>query len=254
MGRKDVSSLRIISTVPSITELLHDLGCEDEVVGITKFCVHPDHWFRTKTRIGGTKTLHLEKIRTLSPELIICNKEENVKEQIEALSAFSKIFVSDIKTLEDNLQLIPELGSLCHKRMTAIRIEKELQSTINSIKSLTETTAAYLIWQDPYMTVGHDTYIHNFMNQCGLKNVFSDKARYPQTSLDELKWLRPELILLSSEPFPFKAKHAEYISDALPDSKVVCVDGEVFSWYGTRLIKKIDYLNELLASFELNPS
>jgi len=237
---------RIISTVPSQTELLADLGLDEEVVGITKFCVHPDTWYKSKTRIGGTKTLDLQKIKALSPDLIIANKEENVKEQILELADNCEVYVSDIKSPKDNLQLIKDLGEATGTRMTALRLATELRQSLESLKAMDEKSAAYLIWKDPYMSVGNDTYIHAMMQHCGLSNCFSEQTRYPTTSIEQLKTINPDLILLSSEPYPFKEKHMEALSKELPDSKIFLVDGEVFSWYGTRLIKKADYLRDLL--------
>jgi len=238
--------MRIISTVPSQTELLADLGLQAEVIGITKFCIHPQSWFKTKTRIGGTKTLNLELIKQLQPDLIIANKEENVKEQITALGRHCEVFVSDVKTTTDNLKLIPTLGQLTGTRMTAIRLAQKLSAALESIQQVHSKTAAYLIWKDPYMTVGHDTYIHDMLNKCGLRNVFHYQTRYPTTTINALKDKAPELILLSSEPYPFKQEHLQELQSMLPESHIVLVDGEIFSWYGTRLSKKLDELNLLL--------
>lgn len=242
--------MRIISTVPSITELLSDLGLENEVVGITKFCVHPHNWYRSKPRIGGTKTLDLAKINALSPDLIIANKEENTKEQIQALQDFTKVLVTDIKSPEDNLELITEIGQLTNKRLTAIKLRQEFQSALDNIPNPHEAIpAAYLIWKNPYMTIGTDTYIHAVMKKCGLHNIYSPKTRYPETTLLELKKLQPKVILLSSEPFPFNEKHVEEFSTYIPEATITLVDGEAFSWYGTRFIKTAPYFKELISLF-----
>ncbi len=237
--------MRIISTVPSITELLADLGLEKEVVGITKFCIHPETWYRNKERIGGTKTLNLEKIAQLSPTLVIANKEENVQEQIEQIQSYCNVLVTDIKTPEDNLELITELGQLTDKRMTAVRLRTELEEKLNQLSPARSYATAYLIWQEPYMSIGHDTYIHALMEKCGFRNIFSDKSRYPQTTLEKIATLKPEVILLSSEPYPFKEKHRMKFQESFPDAQVHLVDGEAFSWYGTRLIKTAAYLQAL---------
>lgn len=239
--------MKIISVVPSITELLFDLGLDNQVIGITKFCVHPEVWFRNKTRIGGTKTLDIEKILSLEPDLVIANKEENVKEQIEALQQHTEVYVSDIKSPHDNLTLIQDLGKLTDTRMSAIRLEQELKTAIDSIIRLeSPMTCTYVIWQKPYMTVGNDTYIHSMMALCGLANSFADKTRYPEFAIEELQKDSPDVILLSSEPFPFKDSHKEFFQSQFPNSAISLADGETFSWYGSRLIKKIDYLNNLM--------
>ncbi len=225
-----------------------DLGLETEVVGITKFCVHPNDWYKNKTRIGGTKTLDVDKIRSLHPTLVIANKEENTKEQIEEIMTFCEVYVSEIKTPEDNIELIQKIGELTDKRMTALRLATELQDCLVELKSSRRMTAAYMIWKDPWMTVGRDTYIHSIMKKCGFQNLFADRNRYPETTLEELTQLSPDTILLSSEPFPFKEKHLLELREQLPASQIILVDGEAFSWYGTRLIKKIDYLKNLTSS------
>lgn len=240
--------MRIISTVPSQTELLADLGLENEVVGITKFCIHPNEWYRNKIRIGGTKTLNVDKIRSLEPTLVIANKEENTKEQIEEIMTFCEVYVSEIKTPEDNVELIHKIGELTDTRMTAVRLARELENCLMELENSYQATAAYMIWKDPWMSTGGDTYIHSIMKKCGFQNVFSHKNRYPETTLEELTQLGPDMILLSSEPFPFKEKHLLELRDQLPASKVLLVDGEAFSWYGTRLIKKIDYLKSLITN------
>lgn len=238
---------RIISTVPSQTELLYDLGLDEAVVGITKFCVHPQNWHKTKTRIGGTKTLDIEKIISLKPDLIIANKEENVKEQIEALAGYCEVYLSDIKTPVDNIQLIKDLGDKTGTRLSAIRLATKLRETISAISPIPKVlSAVYLIWREPYMTIGQDTYIHAIMQKCGLKNCFGNKSRYPETTIKNLIELQPNLVLLSSEPYPFKEKHIEEIKLHLPNSSFYLVDGEAFSWYGTRLIRSVGYLNNLL--------
>lgn len=242
--------MRIISTVPSQTELLYALGLEQAVVGITKFCVHPRKWFKSKDRIGGTKTLNIDKIRALQPDLVIANKEENVKEQIETIATFSKVYVSDVKTIEDNIQLISVIGDLTETRLSAMRLEIEMKAAYHSISYTKQLSAAYLIWKDPYMTIGADTFIHSIMSQCGFVNIFKDKSRYPETTIPELIDLSPELVMLSSEPYPFKLVDVKKLKASLPNSKITLVDGEAFSWYGTRLIKKVEYLNQL--SREIN--
>ncbi len=238
--------MRIVSTVPSITELLHDLGLNKEVIGITKFCVHPNAWFRTKERIGGTKSLNISKIKELNPTHIICNKEENVEEQIEQLRAYADIHLTDIKTPKDNLELITTLGTMTDNRMTAIKLRAQLEAVLNSLYSKTKKTALYLIWKDPYMTIGSDTYIHAIMEKIGLINIFGAETRYPQITINLLQSLKPEVVLLSSEPYPFKEEHRSEFSQLFPSAQVHLVDGEAFSWYGTRLIKKGSYLNELV--------
>ena len=241
--------MRIISTVPSITELLFDLGLEDEVVGITKFCVHPNSWYKSKPRVGGTKNLNVQKIIELNPDLIIANKEENVKDQIDQLSSHSVVKLTDIKSVDDNLKLISDIASLTNRIQEGDELIKRHKATLSKIKKPNSLRSAiYLIWEDPLMTVGGDTYINSVMELCGLDNLLGDTHRYPSLDLSKLKSLQPEVLLLSSEPYPFRDKHLAYFQSELPNTNVVLVDGEVFSWYGTRLIKKSDYLIEFMKS------
>lgn len=238
---------RIVSVVPSQTELLADLGLNDEVVGITKFCIHPESWFRSKERIGGTKKLDIEKIKALQPDLIIANKEENEQEQIEELAKHFPVWISDIHNLPQALQMIQVVGQLTGTDGKANELVDEI---VNGFTQLhTATTAkrvAYFIWYSPWMSVGHDTFISNVIHTIGWKNVLADKSRYPEITLEELKAYNPELVLLSSEPFPFKEKHIAEVKAVLPDAEVKLVDGEMFSWYGSRLKEAVGYLQQLI--------
>lgn len=241
--------MRIISTVPSITELLYDLNLDHEVVGITKFCVHPNDWYRNKTRIGGTKTLDIDKIIKLKPDLIIANKEENIKSQIEELSKHSETIITDIKTVEDNYKLINIVSQITNKIEEGKILNEKYDKVLHTIsQNKINSTAAYLIWENPIMTIGHDTYIHSVMNLCGIKNVAEESTRYPTVSIDEIRAYNPDMILLSSEPFPYKEKHVQLYKEQFSNTKVMLVDGEIFSWYGTRLIKSLDGVLSFLAA------
>ncbi len=234
--------MKIISTVPSQTELLFDLGLESQVCGITKFCVHPESWYKSKLRIGGTKNLNLKKIRTLNPDLIIANKEENTKEQIESLMIHYQVYVSDVKTLADNFELIEKIGTLTNRIIESVQLRNKLKKAVTSIYSDQKRKAAYLIWKDPLMVAGGDTFINAMMDLCGFDNIFRSTMRYPEVTIEELQSLSLEYLLLSSEPFPFKQKHVDYFQNIFPKTKVLTVDGEAFSWYGSRIIKKQSYL------------
>jgi ABC-type Fe3+-hydroxamate transport system substrate-binding protein len=236
---------RIISLVPSQTELLYDLGLRDEVAGITKFCIHPDEWFRTKPRIGGTKQLNIEKIRKLDPDLIIANKEENVKEQVEELEKHFPVITTDVNTLEDALEMISLLGKITGRSKAAEEMISAIRYGFDNLTVETSMRTCYLIWNDPYMTIGGDTFINDMMARCGFFNIFSDKKRYPVLTIDQLSELDCQVLMLSSEPFPFKIKHKEELQELLPGIKIVLVDGEMFSWYGSRLLKAPAYFTRL---------
>lgn len=241
---------RIVSLVPSQTELLHYLGLEDEVIGITKFCVHPDNWFKEKTKIGGTKQLNFEKINSLNPDLIIGNKEENDRNQIEYITTRFPVWLSDIQTIQQALQAIVMIGKLIGKEEKAIQLVNEIElkkvELSNTVNYFQPKKTAYFIWNNPLMSVNQHTFIHDMMSVCGLQNVFSQHTnRYPEVSLSVLKENQPEVLLLSSEPYPFKEKHIHYFRENLPDSSVILVDGEMFSWYGSRMLQAFDYLKTL---------
>jgi len=240
---------RIISLVPSQTELLYDLGLDREVVGITKFCVHPEIWFRSKTRIGGTKTLHLDQIKALQPDLIIANKEENTREQIEALQTFTTVYVSDILNIPDALHMIRSIGTLTGKTKVADKMAESISTRLNLLKKLNSAPkrVAYLIWKDPFMAAGKDTFIHDMLKTAGWNNVFEDQARYPETTIEDIRQRYPEVVLLSSEPYPFGEKHLKELQAALPETQLLLVDGEMFSWYGSRMLKAADYIAQIIS-------
>jgi ABC-type Fe3+-hydroxamate transport system substrate-binding protein len=241
---------RIVSLVPSQTELLADLGLDNEVVGITKFCVHPNEWFRNKTRIGGTKDVKTDHVAALSPDLIIANKEENVKEQVEALQEIAPVWTSDIQTLEQACEMIKQIGAITQKEEEAAAIIQQTEQRFDQLYQQTKKTSTkscvYLIWKDPYMTIGADTFIHDILTRCGLHNLFGASKRYPETTVEALQLLSPELLLLSSEPYPFADKHIEALQAVLPNTQIAMVDGEMFSWYGSRLMQTPAYLCGLL--------
>lgn len=236
---------RIVSLVPSQTELLADLGLDDEVVGLTRFCVHPVDWRTQKQIVGGTKQVNLEHIRDLGPDLILANLEENTREMVEALDAIAPVYVTDVKTVPDALAMIRIIGQMTSRGDKADALALDTEAAFAALPSFEPLRAAYLIWQDPTMTVGHDTFIHDVMARAKLINVFGGEMRYPEITDDELVAAQPDVLLLSSEPFPFREKHLSTFSRLLPDATVQLVDGELFSWYGSRLLKTPAYLHRL---------
>lgn len=242
----DSAPQRIISLVPSQTELLFDLGLSNEVAGITKFCIHPGEWFRSKTRVGGTKQIKIDAIHQLQPDLIIANKEENVKEQIEELQKHYPVWISDVNNLDDAYEMIAQIGLITGKQQAANEIIFRCKEQFTQLQTTDyKQKTIYLIWQEPYMTVGGDTFIHSMMEVAGFKNAYADKIRYPEITIDELRMANCQLLFLSSEPFPFKQKHIDELQIHLPATKIVLVDGEMFSWYGSRLLKAPAYFESL---------
>ena len=243
---------RIISLVPSQTELLFDLGLDENIIGLTKFCIHPLEKIKSKTRIGGTKKFNLDLIRGLKPDLIIGNKEENYPEGISALQQEFPVWMSDIITLPDAYTMMNELARITDREEVGMKMVNEIKSRFNSIVPLTKSNrVAYLIWKDPYMAAAPGTFINEMLQVCGLTNVFSDQTRYPEISLEDIIAAKPDLLFLSSEPYPFAEKHVEEFQSHLPNSKVVLVDGEFFSWYGSRLLHAPGYFNSLRLETEV---
>lgn len=236
---------RIISLVPSQTELLADLKLEAEVVGITKFCIHPETWFKSKSRVGGTKTLNFEKIDALQPDLIIGNKEENEQQQIEWLSSRYPVWMSDIGALTEALDMIRAIGKLTDRIQAAEKLADEIQQRFEAMPVFEPLAAAYLIWRKPYMAAGTGTFIHEMMQKAGLMNVFGHLGRYPELNLEQLNQSNPAVLLLSSEPYPFQEKHLRELQEVCPGAKILLTDGELFSWYGSRLLHSPDYFIQL---------
>ncbi|SMO84660.1 helical backbone metal receptor [Gracilimonas mengyeensis] len=234
---------RIVSLVPSLTELLIELGMSERLVGRTRFCIHPKQEVEKIEIVGGTKNPRVDKISGLKPDLIVANKEENRKQDIEELREFCEVEVTEIDTIEDALLVIKDLSEKLDKGNEGAQMIEEVMSILEQKPTFEPTTAAYLIWKDPWMTVGGDTYIHDVLKKYALENVYKDESRYPKTSLDELAARNPDVILLSSEPYPFKEKDRKEIQEKCPDSEVYLVNGEWFSWYGARMVSAFTRLN-----------
>lgn len=244
------SSPRIISLVPSQTELLVDLGLKDQLVGVTKFCVHPVDLRKEKTVVGGTKQVHLDKIKALDPHIILCNKEENTEEMVLELEKICPVHVSDVKTIDDALELILQYGEIFEVEEKASEIAKEISSLKEKfqqeIVNRKPIKVAYFIWKKPWMVVGNDTFIDHLLQLNNFQNVFSEEAsRYPEIKLEQLEEKEVELVLLSTEPFPFKKSHCEQLKKELTKPDILLVDGQFFSWYGTRLLAAFGYFREL---------
>ncbi|MFT6921846.1 MAG: ABC-type Fe3+-hydroxamate transport system substrate-binding protein [Crocinitomicaceae bacterium] len=252
--RLGASPRRIVSLVPSQTQLLHHLELEDEVVGITKFCIQPDVWFRSKTRVGGTKSIDIEKVKALKPDLIIGNKEENSIEDIEALKAIAPVWMSDIYTLDDSLRMIGSISEVTDKQEIGNDLIDRITNEFNALEQYLEgvgikgKTVLYYIWKEPYMVSGKNTFVDEMLSKCGLTNA-TNIERYPEVDAADYQ---PDFVFLSSEPFPFKEEHIADFQLKFPNSKIVLVDGEMFSWYGSKLEVVPLYFKKLIESIGFN--
>lgn len=240
---------RIVSLVPSQTELLIDLGLENELVGVTKFCIHPKDLKKSKTIVGGTKNIHIDKIKELKPTIILCNKEENTQEIVEACEKTCPVHVSDIYNIEESLELIEMYGKLfnCEEKASEIKntISSELIDFQHFIKEKPTLNIAYFIWRNPWMVAGNDTFINSLLKINKLNNVYENLDRYPEVTLDKNTFSTTDLLLLSSEPYPFQEKHIEELKKITGNKNIILVDGEFFSWYGSRLQHAFDYFKKL---------
>lgn len=250
----DYTPSRIVSLVPSQTELLFDLGLEQAIVGVTKFCIHPKKAKKTKKIVGGTKTIHLDRIKALQPDIILCNKEENTKEIVDSCSTIAPVHVSDIFDLEDATELIRTYGKIFSKKEKADdiiqRINKVFQEFSDFVRSLQTLKVAYFIWRNPWMIAAQHTFIDHLLSVNKFQNVFSHLDRYPEVTMEDIVSANPEYIFLSSEPYPFKESHIKELQDFVPNAKIVLVDGEMFGWYGSRLEKAFSYFSTLRKSLE----
>jgi ABC-type Fe3+-hydroxamate transport system substrate-binding protein len=253
-----VTVQRIVSLIPSTTELLCHLGLADALVGITVYCREPADVVRGKTRIGGEKDPDLERIRALAPDLVIANVEENVREHVDTLRGWGiAVHVTYPRTVVGAIAMIRELGDVTGTMARATELADELETLLAGTRAATgawpPARVFYAIWREPYMTIGRDTYIHDVLAACGAANVFADATdRYPAVTLDEVARRRPDVILLPDEPFRFRRAHladfAPYADvPAVRDGRIHLVDGKPFSWHGTRLGTALRTLPALFA-------
>ncbi len=238
---------RIVSLVPSQTELLVDLGLRNQIVGITKFCVHPVDLRKDKMIVGGTKNVNLNKIKSLNPDIIICNKEENTEDMVLQLEKIAPVWISDVNSISDSIIMILEFGKIFRVSEKAIdiisNIKTELEAFQNFVKNQPLRKALYLIWKDPYMAAGRDTFINKLLNLNNFENIIQEPtSRYPEVNKAIFK--DADLVLLSTEPYPFKEEHVLKLQDEI-EAEVMLVDGEYFSWYGSRLQNAFKYFESL---------
>lgn len=247
------SNFRIVSLVPSITELICDLGLRENLVGITKFCVHPENIRKEIKVVGGTKKVHISKIQDLHPNIILCNKEENTEEMILKLEKICAVHVSEVIEIKDVFDLINDYGKIFKIQIIAQKISDKLKLSIEQFQKkldLSPKRVAYLIWKNPWMVAGSETFINTLLELNGWQNIFkSSPRRYPEIGLEELRSKKPDIVLLSTEPFPFSEKHIFEIGE-FTKAKIVIADGEYFSWYGTRLFQAFPYFHQLQSTLQ----
>jgi len=253
--------LRVISLVPSITELLFDLGLEPakEIVGRTRFCDRPPGRVDPVPTIGGTRTVEVDEVLGLEPELVIANRDENPREIVEELESRAEgpdVFVTDPASFDEAVRMIRDIGRLTGRPRPGGSIASEITELRDQLPEKDRGTALYLIWTEPYMSVSPETFVHDMLRLAGYQNVIGPSflyvhdyrspgaARYPEVTVKEVIALRPDHVLLASEPFPFEAKHAQRLRKQLAEQDpayaeevgIRLVDGQYYSWYGSRLL------------------
>lgn len=240
---------KIVSLVPSQTELLVDLGLRESIAGVTKFCVHPKELRKEKKVVGGTKNVHFDRIKALGPNIILCNKEENTKEMVAELEKIAPVHVSNVKTIDDSLDLICQYGEIFGVQEKASEITESIsflrKEFLEFIAEVPVRKVAYFIWKNPWMVAGKDTFIDHLLELNHFENAFSaENLRYPEIGLEELRDKDVEFVLLSTEPFPFKERDKKAFETEVRKDRVHLVDGEYFSWYGSRLTAAFTYFRK----------
>lgn len=235
---------RIVSLVPSQTELLCDLGVGGRVVAITRFCVHPARQLQNTPSVGGPRDPSLERIALQTPDLIIGSKEENDRSSVECLSERYPVWLSNVRDLLGALAMIRAIGSLVAREAGAESLAEKIAERFEHLpRRRRALRTAYAVWWQPLIVAGADTLIDDLLSRLGLRNVFgASSQRYPRVSLAELAEARPELVLLPSEPYSFSATQLPTLRRACVGARLMFVDGEMFSWYGSRLLLAGEYL------------
>lgn len=246
---------KIVSLVPSISELIYDLNVESKLVGVTKFCVHPKYFQIEKTVVGGVQEFDIEKIKALKPDVVFASKDENFEEEILELQKYVPVYVTDVKSVDEAKQMIEDFGVLLNCRNDAskilMKIEMQLQDLEKVTGDLLFRSAAYFVWNEPWVAAGKDTFVDSMLKLIKVNNVFSNlKERYPMVTGANIHIANPDMIMLPSEPFYFQDQQAMEISAHTHDAATFFVDGQMFSWYGSRLVKSLDYLKLLAIKFK----
>lgn len=245
-----ITTKRIISLVPSQTELLIELGLQDNLIGVTKFCIYPKGLKKTKTIVGGTKDFNIEKINQLNPDLIIANKEENDKDKLEHLQQKFPVWTSDIISFDDAINMIQSIGEITKTIVAANKIITKIKQLKHQLDVTPKSTlkVIYLIWKNPYMVAGSNNFINTMLLLMGWENVLNKEhlPRYFEITLENIKELNPDLIILSTEPYPFKLKDQKEFISLFPETTTLILSGELFSWYGSRMISSLETFISLI--------
>jgi ABC-type Fe3+-hydroxamate transport system substrate-binding protein len=250
---------RIVSLIPSITEILFALGAGPSVAGCTVYCTEPPEGVATKTRVGGQKNPKLDVIRELGADLVVANVEENVREHVETLRSWAiPVYVTYPRTVAEGIRLVSDLGAVVGLRERGREMAAALEAALDDARRARAGKSArrvfYPIWRQPWMTINRDTYAHDMLALCGGDNVFGQSAtRYPEVTLPDVARTAPEIILLPDEPYRFRRAHlADFDAHpdipAVRDRRVHLVDGKLATWYGPRIAEALRVLPRLIAA------
>ena len=238
---------RIVSLVPSLTELVFWFGLGESVVGRTRFCTEPAGEVERVAIVGGTKNPRVDRITALRPDLVLANKEENRREDIEALrGAGLEVLLTDPNTVADAVTMIRELGALLGAERRAEELTADVATALAEVQSgRSRPRVAVAVWKEPFLALGAESYGHDLIQVSGGQIVLAGQNRYPEVSLAELAELAPDLILLPDEPYPFKERDRAAFADIAPTQ---LIDGRLVWWYGPRMPQAIRTLCQLFAS------
>ncbi|MBI9038391.1 MAG: ABC transporter substrate-binding protein [Bacteroidales bacterium] len=238
---------RIVSLCPSITETLCELGLADKIIACTDYCVHPIDVVKNFNKIGGPKNFSEEKILNLKPDIIFAVKEENETCKINRISKKVPTYVFDINSIQEGIEMIKTLGNIFEiQNISDCFIEKMQEGYKNLTKVNSNIKCLYLVWKQPYIAVGGDSFIDSVLYQINIKNCLrNSKKKYPKIKLKLLE-NQFDLLILPSEPYSFSENDIDGFEKIFPEKEIIKVDGEMFSWYGTHQLKAISYLQKLV--------
>ncbi|HEU5393471.1 MAG TPA: cobalamin-binding protein [Candidatus Methylomirabilis sp.] len=255
---------RVVSLIPSVTEICFALGAGDRVVGVTSFCTEPPAGVAEKVRVGGEKNPDLERIRRLRPDLVIANVEENRKPDVDALAESDiPVYVIYPRGVGEGITLLRTLGELlgvpAAGEAQAARVEAALEEVRRLRAGCAPLRVFCPIWKNPWMACNRDTYVHDVLVTCGGENITAERPeRYPRVTLEEVAAAAPEVILLPDEPFRFGPKHLPLFSvfpgmPAVRDGRLYCIDGKWISWYGPRMAEGLPALTRVILGLPAAP-
>jgi ABC-type Fe3+-hydroxamate transport system substrate-binding protein len=259
-NHEPASGARIVSLVPSLTELLFELGLGAQVVGRTAWCVRPSPAIRKIKSLGGPKRINMRRLADIAPTHVLLNIDENPKEMADEIARLGiRTVVTHPIAPEDNPPLYRLIGGVFGRARETERLAERFgvarARLAQAAKALPARRVVYLIWMNPWMTVSDDTYIARTLAAANWRTLGHDpERRYPTIEIDPAIIDDADMILFATEPFPFKQRHIDDFVRDFPNAagKARLVEGDLLSWYGSRAIAGLDYLRELATEFAVD--